>query len=197
MRKRGSHKRFVYTRPSAKAIASIKERVRTMTYRHTLHHDPGYLMDYLGRVLRGWANYFRHGVVQSRPSTRSTPTRGSGSRPGCGRSTGSAGQNSGAGSACPAPGASPTTGQRFRGAASVTVIRYRYRGYRIPTPWTPNRHRHRLNSSLTWRARCGENRTPGSAGGPGKRTRGNRRHRAPGRPNWHHVSERKRGPTGR
>lgn len=60
MRKRGSQKRFVYTRPSTKAIASIKQRVRTMTYRHTLHHDPGYLMDYLGLVLRGWANYFRH-----------------------------------------------------------------------------------------------------------------------------------------
>ena len=29
MRKRGSHKHFVYTRPSAKAIASIKDRVRT------------------------------------------------------------------------------------------------------------------------------------------------------------------------
>ena len=28
-------------------------------------------------------------------------------------------------------------GQRFRGAASVPVVRYRYRGYRIPTPWTP------------------------------------------------------------
>ena len=65
MRKRGSGKLFVYTRPSNKAIASIKDRVRTMTYRHTLHHDPGYLLDYLGRVLRGWANYFRHGVVQS------------------------------------------------------------------------------------------------------------------------------------
>ena len=37
MRKRGSQKRYVYTRPSAKAIASIKDRVRTMTYRHTLH----------------------------------------------------------------------------------------------------------------------------------------------------------------
>ncbi len=36
-----------------------------MTYRHTLHHDPGYLMEYLGRVLRGWANYFRHGVSKA------------------------------------------------------------------------------------------------------------------------------------
>lgn len=45
MRKRGSRKFFVYTRPSAKAIASIKARVRAMTYRATLHLDPGYLMD--------------------------------------------------------------------------------------------------------------------------------------------------------
>lgn len=35
MRKRGSQKRYVYTRPSTKAVASIKERVRTITYRHT------------------------------------------------------------------------------------------------------------------------------------------------------------------
>jgi len=65
MRRRGSTKWFVYTRPSKKAIASIKGRVKTMTYRATLHHDPGYLMDYLGRVLRGWANYFRHGVSKA------------------------------------------------------------------------------------------------------------------------------------
>ncbi|MCI0144061.1 hypothetical protein KNN17_21110 [Arthrobacter bambusae] len=53
MRKRGSSKWFVYTRPSKKAIGSIKSRVKTMTYRSTLHKEPGYLMDYLGRVLRG------------------------------------------------------------------------------------------------------------------------------------------------
>ena len=50
MRKRGSHKSFVYTKPSTKAIASIKARVKAMTYRATLHRDPGYLMAYLGRV---------------------------------------------------------------------------------------------------------------------------------------------------
>ena len=26
----------------------------------------------------------------------------------------------------------------FTGASSVAVIRYRYRGNNIPTPWTPN-----------------------------------------------------------
>ena len=37
MRRRGSNKWFVYTRPAKKAIASIKARVKTMTYRATLH----------------------------------------------------------------------------------------------------------------------------------------------------------------
>ena len=66
MRKRGSHKRFVYTRPSAKAIASIKDRVRTMTYRAHPAPRPG-IPDGLprDRVLRGWANYFRHGVSKA------------------------------------------------------------------------------------------------------------------------------------
>ena len=41
MRKRGSNKWFVYTRPAKKAIASIKARVKTMTYRATLHHGNG------------------------------------------------------------------------------------------------------------------------------------------------------------
>ena len=65
MRKRGANKWFVYTKPSAKAIATIKGRVRAMTYRSTLHREPGYLIEYLGRVLRGWANYFRHGVSKA------------------------------------------------------------------------------------------------------------------------------------
>ena len=136
MRKRGSHKSYVYTRPSTKAIASIKARVKTMTYRNTLHQDPGYLMGYLGRVLRGWANYFRHGVskaifnaIDSYTWERITNWLRKKHRIGwpelrrryC------------------LPGTWRLThdGERFRGAASVTVIRYRYRGYQIPTPWTP------------------------------------------------------------
>ncbi|WP_232550288.1 group II intron reverse transcriptase/maturase [Propioniciclava soli] len=114
MRKRGSHKSFVYTKPSTKAIASIKARVKAMTYRATLHRDPGYLMAYLGRVLRGWANYFRH-AWPNEPSTRSIPTRGNGSRRGYGRSTVvSDGQSSGAGTVCRAVGGSPTTGSGSR-----------------------------------------------------------------------------------
>jgi RNA-directed DNA polymerase len=29
-------------------------------------------------------------------------------------------------------------GVAFTGASSVTITRYRYRGSRIPTPWTPD-----------------------------------------------------------
>lgn len=136
MRRRGSSKWFVYTKPSKKAIASIKGRVKTMTYRATLHHDPGYLLDYLGRVLRGWANYFRHGVskrifagIDSYAWERITAWLRKKHRIGwpelrrrfC----------------LPGTWRLAVDGNRFKGAASVPVIRYRYRGYQIPTPWTP------------------------------------------------------------
>jgi RNA-directed DNA polymerase len=64
MRKRGSDKLFVYTKPSKKAI-SIKGRVRTMTYRSNLHMPAADLLRFLGRMLRGWANYFRHGASKA------------------------------------------------------------------------------------------------------------------------------------
>jgi RNA-directed DNA polymerase len=136
MRRRGSNKWFVYTKPSKKAIASIKGRVKTMTYRATLHHDPGYLLGYLGRVLRGWANYFRHGVskatfaaIDSYAWERITAWLRKKHRIGwpelrrrfC----------------LPGTWRLAVDGVRFKGAASVPIVRYRYRGYRIPTPWTP------------------------------------------------------------
>lgn len=137
MRKRGSHKRFVYTRPSLKAIASIKERVKTMTYRHTLHIDPGYLMEYLGRVLRGWANYFRHGV--SKRIFNATDSYAWERITSWLRKKHRIGRPELRRRFClPGTWRLVHDGQRFRGAATVTVTRYRYRGYRIPTPWTPS-----------------------------------------------------------
>ena len=134
MRKRGSQKRFVYTWPSAKAVASVKARIKTMTYRHTLNQDSGYLMEYLGRVLRGWANYFRYGVskrvfnaIDSYAWERITAWLRKKHRIGwpelrrrfC----------------LPGTWRLVHDGVRFRGASTVTVARYRYRGYHIPAPW--------------------------------------------------------------
>ena len=138
MRKRGSNKSFVYTRPAKKAIASIKARVKAMTYRNTLHQDPGYLFGYLGRVLRGWANYFRHAVAKRAFNAIDSYTweritswlRKKHRRIGwpelrrryC----------------LPGSWRLAYDGVRFKGAASVPIVRYRYRGYQIPTPWTPS-----------------------------------------------------------
>ena len=40
MRKRGTQKHYVYTRPSRKAIQAIKDKVTAKTYRSTRHMDP-------------------------------------------------------------------------------------------------------------------------------------------------------------
>jgi RNA-directed DNA polymerase len=56
-------KRAVYTYPSKKALASIVDRVRTLTRRGS-HRRLADLLRRLNPVLRGWCNYFRHGVSQ-------------------------------------------------------------------------------------------------------------------------------------
>ncbi len=54
-------KRAVYTYPSKKALASAMDKVRTLTRREQ-HRTLADLLRRLNPVLRGWCNYFRHGV---------------------------------------------------------------------------------------------------------------------------------------
>jgi RNA-directed DNA polymerase len=131
--KRGTTKRYVYTYPSKKALASIKARVRTLS--RTGRNEPlSVLLCRLNPVLRGWANYFRHGVSKATFSylrhftwwrviywlRRKHPRMGwkrlrrrymqGGWRP-------------------------VQAGIVLFDPAAVRVTRYRYRGTRIPTPW--------------------------------------------------------------
>ncbi|HVM14718.1 MAG TPA: group II intron reverse transcriptase/maturase [Egibacteraceae bacterium] len=62
--KRGSNKRFVYTWPSKKALAFVKAKVKTISRRGT-NHPLSSLLRQLNPVLRGWTNYFRHGVSKA------------------------------------------------------------------------------------------------------------------------------------
>jgi RNA-directed DNA polymerase len=62
--KRGSHKRFVYTWPSRKALASIKAKVKAIIRQGT-NQPLSDLLRQLNGVLRGWTNYFRHGVSKA------------------------------------------------------------------------------------------------------------------------------------
>jgi RNA-directed DNA polymerase len=56
-----SGKTAIYTYPSKKALASIIDKVRTLT-RRAKHRTLADLLRRLNPVLRGWCNYFRHGV---------------------------------------------------------------------------------------------------------------------------------------
>ena len=60
-RGRGSGKKAVYTYPSKKALASAVGKVRSHTRRNK-HRTLAALLRKLNPVLRGWCNYFRHGV---------------------------------------------------------------------------------------------------------------------------------------
>ena len=59
--KRGSNKAFVYTWPSKKSLASIRAKVKAITRQGT-NNPLSSLLRQLNGVLRGWTNYFRHGV---------------------------------------------------------------------------------------------------------------------------------------
>ena len=62
--RRGTKKAYVYTWPSKKALASVKARVRTIS-RQGLNQPLTDLLRRLSAVLRGWTNYFRHGVSKA------------------------------------------------------------------------------------------------------------------------------------
>ena len=54
-------KHAIYTYPSKKALASMADKVRTLT-RRARHRTLADLLRRLNPALRGWCNYFRHGV---------------------------------------------------------------------------------------------------------------------------------------
>ncbi|WP_426938669.1 group II intron reverse transcriptase/maturase [Pseudarthrobacter sp. S3] len=137
-RKRGTQRRCVYTTPSKKAVQSAKDKVRYKTRRSTLHMSLGELIISLNRMLRGWANYFRHGVssrvfqqldshawwrivswIRTKYKGKSRVSMKEVRRRFCDQGWRIAHE-----------------GVVFTGASSVAVTRYRYRGSTIATPWT-------------------------------------------------------------
>jgi len=60
-RKRGTGQRQVYTYPSEKALCFLETVMPRLTTRSSTT-PPWLVLHRLNAVLRGWANYFRHGV---------------------------------------------------------------------------------------------------------------------------------------
>jgi RNA-directed DNA polymerase len=132
-RKEGTQRRTLYTYPSKTALAAVKAKVRVLTQGNT-NQALADLLARLNPVLRGWANYFRHGV-----SSRTFDYLNSWSwwrvvnwlrhkhpKAGWGwlrrRYL---------------PGWRPTDdGMTMFNPTTIPITRYRYRGVHIPTPWT-------------------------------------------------------------
>ena len=137
-RKRGTSKYYVYTRPSKKAVQAIKDKVGAKTYRSTRNQDLDQLITSLNQMLAGWARHFRHGVSKAVFSAIDSHAWGRLMRwirakhQGKGR----LGMKDLRRRFCDQGWRFAHNGVVFTGASSVTVTRYRYRGSRIPTPWT-------------------------------------------------------------
>ena len=126
-------RRAVYTYPSKKSLRSVMDKVRVLT-RRRLHRTLADLLRRLNPVLRGWCNYFRHGVCKR---TFSYIDHYSWWKIVTWLRKRHVGLNWG--TIChrflPAWQIRCDGIEMFRPQA-VAIVRYRYRGKKIPTPWT-------------------------------------------------------------
>jgi RNA-directed DNA polymerase len=135
-RKRGSNKVFVYSWPSKNALAPIMAKVKAMTRQGT-NQPLSVLLRQINAALRGWAVYFRHGCSKQTFNylSRYTWLRVVGwLRQKHRRATWKSIRRRYL--ATPAGLVPHDGGVVLFNAASVPVTRYRYRGTKIPTPWT-------------------------------------------------------------
>ena len=139
-RKRGTSKWYVYTFIADRPIRSVKDKIRALTGR-TSQQPPRDVLIRLNQIMRGWANYFQHAVCKHTLDhlenfvwhrvirwwmrlrrwkwkdvrRRLTGPNGRWTRP-------------------------AADGIELFNIASVPVTRYRYRGSKIPNPWTTLNH---------------------------------------------------------
>ena len=139
-RKRGTQKYYVYTRPSRKAIQAVKDKVKVRTYRSTRHMGLDEVITSLNRLLAGWANYFRHGVSKDVFNAIDSHAWSRLMRWIRAKYQGKnrLGMKELRRRFCDKGWRFACNGVVFTGASSVAVTRYRYRGSKIPTPWTPD-----------------------------------------------------------
>ncbi len=125
-------KMAVYTYPSKKALASVTAKVRSLT-RRAKHRTLADLLRSVNPVLRGWCNYFRHGVSSR---TFSYVDHFSFWRIVGWLRKRHAGLKMGTLVHRFLPRWEVRDGkvEMFR-PRTVPIVRYRYRGTRIPTPW--------------------------------------------------------------
>ena len=138
-RKRGTSKHYVYTKPCQKAIQAIKDKVSAKTYRSTRNQELDKVITSINQSLLGWATHFRYGVSKAVFSAIDNHAWGRLMRWIRAKYKGKKtrlGMKDLRRRFCDIGWRFAYNGVVFKGASSVTVTRYRYRGSRIPTPWT-------------------------------------------------------------
>jgi RNA-directed DNA polymerase len=129
---RGSQRRYVYTYPSCTALAAVKQKVRAITGQNT-NQPLTVVLHRLNWVLRGWANYFRHGASSKTFAYLDAFCWRRVIRWLCRKH-----QRTGWRSICRRwlPGWRPTEGKvALYDPGTIKIVRYRYRGAAIPSPW--------------------------------------------------------------
>ncbi|MGD0604155.1 MAG: reverse transcriptase domain-containing protein [Streptosporangiaceae bacterium] len=132
MRKRGTSRHYVYTKPSKKAIQAVKDKVTAKTYRSTLYQEPAVLIPGISAVdSHAWNRIMRwlRRKYQGRTGLGMPELR----RRFCVPGTWKLAHN----------------GVVFTGASTVPAVRYRYRGTRIPSPY-PEPPAGRLGPTQPW-----------------------------------------------
>lgn len=133
---KGSSRKLIYSYPSVRAQATIRRKVKAATRNSTTNMAADDLFKRLGQITRGWALYFRHGSsshayqnlqnylwwrvwIWMRHKHPKQPAKWIRRR------------------YFPTNRWWPTfDGVDLFQPTTVTIVRYRYRGSKIPTPWT-------------------------------------------------------------
>jgi RNA-directed DNA polymerase len=134
-RKRGTSKWYACTLIADRPVRAVKAKIRALTHR-TSQQDLGYVLTSINMVLHGWASYFKHAIAQrvfdmldnftwrrvirmlcERHHWRWKDVRRRFTTP--------------TGHWLPV-----TAGEiELKRIAAIPIIRYRYRGNTIPSPW--------------------------------------------------------------
>jgi len=134
-RKRGTSKWYVYTFIAARPVRAVKAKIRALTHRKA-QQDLEYVLTRINMVLHGWANYFKHAIAQRVFDMLDNFTWRRVIRMLCERHhwrwkdvrrrfTTPTGQ-----------WLPVTAGEaELKRIAAIPIVRYRYRGSEIPTPW--------------------------------------------------------------
>ena len=136
-RKRGTVNRYyVYTWPSKKSLNSMMAKIRRLTNSKAPHRDLFHLLLRLNAALRGWCTYFQHGVSYRTFSYLSHYAWHKVTRWLRNRHHGITWKQL-------RRRFLTTEGQpaqhgviMFRPEQQIPITRYRYRGGKIPAPWT-------------------------------------------------------------